>query len=76
MTCNLVQIGTSKGIRLPASILKALEYPETFNLLFENGVITLKPEHSRKGWENSFRDMAKNGDDKLLIDDSIDLELL
>ncbi len=76
MTCNLVPIGTSKGIRLPASILKALEYPESFQLLFENKRIILQPENSRKNWANSFKEMAKNGDDRLLIDDSIDLELL
>jgi antitoxin MazE len=76
MTCNLVPIGTSKGIRLPASILKALEYPESFSLLFENGKIVLEPEKSRKNWEEAFKVMAKNGDDKLLIDDSIDLDIL
>ena len=76
MTCSLVQIGTSKGIRLPASILKALEYPDKFSLFFENGKIVLEPEKSRKNWEEAFKVMAKNGDDKLLIDDSIDLDIL
>ncbi|EJF06202.1 growth regulator [Thiovulum sp. ES] len=76
MTCNLVQIGTSKGVRLPASILKALEYPETFYLLFENNQIVLQPQKSRKNWAESFKEMSGNGDDKLLIDDNIDLDIL
>ena len=32
-------------------------------------IITASPELKRKGWEKAFKEMAKNGDDALIIPD-------
>jgi antitoxin MazE len=79
MTCDIIKIGTSKGIRLPAVLLKELNNPSSFEIKFDAKKIILIPKEKSKprvGWEKSFRDMSKDGDDKLLIDDSIDLDLV
>jgi len=78
MTCDVVQIGEAKGVRLPSFILKKLKNPDSFELKIEENKIILTPKrfHKRVRWDEAFKDMAKNGDDVLLIDDKIDLDLL
>lgn len=78
MTCNLIKIGTSKGIRIPATLLKALDNPESFELEYNETKIVLIPEEKkepRKGWEKAFKEAAKHGEDELLIHDGIDIDL-
>jgi antitoxin MazE len=79
MTCEIIKIGTSKGIRLPAVLLKELDNPTSFDIRFDSKKIVLIPQKSskpREGWSEAFEDMAKEGDDKLLIDDGVDLDLI
>ena len=78
MTCDVIKIGTSKGIRLPSFVLKELKNPDSFELSFSEDRLILIPKklHKRKGWDEAFKAMSKEGDDKMLIDDSIDLDLL
>jgi antitoxin MazE len=79
MTCDIIKIGTSKGIRLPAVLLKELDNPTSFEIKFDSNKIVLIPKKSskpREGWSEAFENMAKEGDDKFLIDDSIDLDLV
>ncbi len=71
MQVSLIDIGTSKGIRIPASILKMFDSLTGFNLKVEGKKIILETiENSRKGWDEKF----KNSDSELLIDDSLDIE--
>ena len=71
MQVSLIDIGTSKGIRIPASILKMFDSLTGFDLKVEGKKIILETiENSRKGWDEKF----KNSDSKLLIDDSLDIE--
>ncbi|MBN2722161.1 MAG: hypothetical protein JXQ77_05030 [Campylobacterales bacterium] len=79
MQCNLIKIGTSKGIRIPANILKEIDEPSSFEMILQNGQLILKPissKHNRKNWGKAFKAMHKNKDDELLIDDSLDLDML
>jgi len=79
MQCNLIKIGTSKGIRIPANILKEIDEPSSFEMILQNGQLILKPirlQEIRKDWNKAFKAMHKNKDDKLLIDDNIDLDIL
>ena len=70
MEIQLINIGNSKGIRLPKAILEQYNISDTLELILEKGRIILKPKSvPRKGWEKSFELMHANGDDKLLIDD-------
>jgi antitoxin MazE len=71
MQVSLIDIGTSKGIRIPSSILKMFNKPTTFDLHVKDDKIVLDiVNNPRAGWEEKF----KTKENKLLIDDSLDLE--
>ncbi|MFA5619330.1 MAG: AbrB/MazE/SpoVT family DNA-binding domain-containing protein [Weeksellaceae bacterium] len=77
MEVKLINIGNSKGIRLPKAILEQYNISDKLELILEKGRIILKPKSTpRKGWEKSFKLMHENGDDKLLIDDIFEDETL
>lgn len=70
MQTQVINIGNSKGIRIPKNILKKYNIQDKINLILEKDFIVIKPiEEPRKGWEEAFKEMHENGDDKLLIDD-------
>jgi antitoxin MazE len=77
MLISVVQIGNSKGIRLPKSILEQCDITDKVELEVHDKEITLKSikKKIRDGWGEKFREMAENGDDKLTIDDSIDIDM-
>lgn len=57
------RIGNSRGIRLPASLLKRYQIEDV--VLIEQGVdsITLRPKHSRKlSWKNTASEMARENE--------------
>ena len=69
MQVSLIDIGTSKGIRLPASVLKMFNSLSAFELHVKGNQIILDTiESPRKGWEDKF----KNSSNDLLIDDTLD----
>jgi antitoxin MazE len=75
MEIPLINIGNSKGIRLSKAILEQYNITDTLELILEKGRIILKPKSvPRKGWEKSFKQMHKVGDDKLLIEDVFEEE--
>jgi len=77
MEINVINIGNSKGIRLPKTILEQYNISDTLELILEKGKIILKPKSvPRKGWEKSFKQMSANGDDKLMINDVFDDDFL
>ena len=72
MQAEIVKIGNSQGLRIPKTILKQCKIKNKVNLLVKNhSLIITASEDVRAGWEESFRQMAKNGDDKLLDKDNI-----
>lgn len=71
MQVSLIDIGTSKGIRIPSAVLKNLDKPVKFDLKVEKKRIILDVlSNPREGWEAKF----KNARNDLLIDDAFDLE--
>lgn len=77
MDLSIIQIGNSKGIRLPKTIIEKYNLVDTVELLLEKDFIILKPKTSpRKNWEKSFKKMHDNGDDKSLITDFFEDENL
>jgi len=75
MELSVINIGNSKGIRLPKAVLKKYNIQDKIELIFEKGYLILKPKtEPRKDWEKSFKKMHQNGDDQLLIDDVFDDE--
>ncbi len=70
MEISVINIGNSKGIRLSKTILEKYNIQEKVEITLEKGYIILKPKaEPRKNWEESFKMMNEEGDDKLLIDD-------
>jgi antitoxin MazE len=71
MRSRIIKIEKSSGIILPESILKQCCIENEVSIEVKNFQIVIsKHEHNkRKGWEQAFKEMAANGDDKLLIPD-------
>ncbi len=74
MNINVIQIGNSRGIRIPKSILDRCQIDTILELSVENEKIILSPvkEKPREGWEKDAMRMRKSGDDALLIPDAFD----
>ena len=69
MHVSLIDIGTSKGIRIPASVLKMFSSLSAFELSVKGNRIILDTlESPRQGWEDKF----KASSNILLIDDDLD----
>jgi antitoxin MazE len=77
MLVSVVQIGNSKGIRLPKAIIEQCEIDDKLDMEIIDNEIILKPvkKKPRDGWAEKFKMMTKNGDDKLVIDDKIDIDM-
>ena len=76
MIAKVIQIGNSKGIRIPNQILKEMNIENQIELIISDkkDEIILKPIHKvREGWNESFKKMKSVSEDKLIIDDSLDL---
>ena len=73
---KIIQIGNSKGIRLPKHILEQLNIRDKIELIVDSDAqqIHIKPINSvREGWEEAFQKFHESGDDDLIIDDNLDL---
>ena len=77
MEVSVIKIGNSKGIRLSKTLLDKYNIQDTVEVILEKGQIVIKPiSRPRKGWEEAFKKMAENSDDRLLINDVFDDENL
>ena len=75
MKINIIQIGNSKGIRIPSFILKECNFKDEVELRIIRGNIIISPiKAAREGWDSIYSRMNAEGDDSLLINDSIDLD--
>jgi len=77
MLINIIDIGNSQGIRIPKSILKQCHIKDKVEMEIEEDKIILKPLilKPRKGWDIKFKQMNAKGDDDLIIEDSVDLQM-
>ena len=65
---KIVQIGNSQGVRLPKLLLAQCGIKKEVEVEAVDGAIVLRPiKKLRAGWDLSFAEMAKQGDDTLLI---------
>lgn len=76
MKVNLVPIGNSKGIRIPATVLKHCKISSELELEIEKDRLVLKPvkKVSRKGWDAAFQCMHERKEDVPLLDETIDMK--
>lgn len=72
MKVHLISIGNSKGIRIPASVIKECGLGDELEMRVENKAVILTPaRRTREGWEQAFNGMHKAGDDDALWPDDI-----
>ncbi len=71
MKTAIIQIGNSRGIRIPKPILKQCKLQDEVELEIHNNELVIRSLHSpREGWEKKFAAMAAKGDDVLLDKES------
>lgn len=75
MEVPIVKIGNSRGFRLSKTLLEKYQIKDKVELVLEQDQIVIKPvKEPRKGWDQQFKEMHANGDDKMLIDDVFEEE--
>jgi len=77
MKAAVIPIGNSHGIRIPKIILEQCHIRKNIELEVKGETITIKPfrKKPRKDWELAFKKMHENKGDRLIIDDSIELDV-
>ena len=72
MRARVIKIGNSQGLRIPKPILEQTGIMDDVEIEVENSQIIIRPvKNAREGWDAAFKKMGEQGDDELLIDDSI-----
>ena len=77
MLASVVQIGNSRGIRLPKRIIHELKIKDQVELIINKDELVIKgvKKRPRQGWDEAFAKMSYDKADKLLIPDNIDNEI-
>ena len=67
MKASLVQIGNSRGVRIPKAFLEQAGLRDEIEIEVRGSQIVIRPvNHPRAGWDEAFAAMALRGDDQLL----------
>jgi antitoxin MazE len=66
MRANVIQIGNSRGIRIPKSLLEQTGLQGEVELEVRGEQLVIRPVNPRAGWADAFRSMAARADDGLL----------
>jgi len=76
MLASVVQIGNSRGIRLPKNVLLELNIEDEVEMTVHNDSLIIKgvERKPRAGWNEAFAKMSKAKEDKLLLNENIDSE--
>jgi len=76
MLASVVQIGNSRGIRLPKNILRQLNIEDEVEMIVHNDALLIKSveKKPRTGWNEAFAKMSKDKEDKLLMPENSDSE--
>ena len=77
MKATIIPIGNSKGIRIPKAILEQCNISEKVSLEIKGNSIIIKPIKNtpRKDWDKYFKMMHDKEEDRLMLNDQIDLEM-
>ena len=72
MRVRVIQIGNSRGLRIPKAILDQTGIRDEVEIEVEKNRIIIRPiQNAREGWDAAFRVMARKGDDELLLGDEV-----
>ena len=67
MRTRIVQIGNSRGIRLPKPLIEEAGLSDEVDLRIREGAIVITPAHApRSGWAEAARVLRESEDDQLL----------
>jgi antitoxin MazE len=67
MRARIVKIGNSQGIRIPKPLLEQTGITDDVELEVDQNQIIIRPiSNPRAGWDESFKAMAKMGDDAII----------
>jgi len=67
MKARIIQIGNSRGVRIPRALLEQAHLTEDVQLEAAPNQIIIRSAHApREGWAAAFQLMAKRGDDALI----------
>jgi antitoxin MazE len=67
MKTSLVQIGNSRGVRIPKTFLEQAGLRDEIEIEVRGSQVVIRPaNHPRAGWDEAFAAMALRGDDRLL----------
>jgi antitoxin MazE len=74
MLASVVQVGNSRGVRLPKRILHELNIKDKVELIINKDELIVKSvkKRPRQGWDESFAKMSADKDNKLLLPENID----
>ena len=71
MKAQIVKIGNSRGLRIPKPILEECELSGEVELEVRADGLLIKPSKvPRLNWEESFKKIAENEDDEMIIENS------
>ena len=69
---RIIKIGNSQGIRIPKLLLDQTDLGKEVELELRGDQIVVRSAYrARRNWEDKFKAMAQQGDDKLLDGDVI-----
>lgn len=72
MKTTLVQIGNSRGIRIPKAYLEQCQLNDQVELELRDDHLVVRPaKRPRSGWDDAFHQMRERGDDALLDEASL-----
>ena len=65
VTARIVRIGNSRGVRIPKALLEQLDLGDEVALAVQGDQLVIRAaRHPREGWEEQFRAMHAQGDDR------------
>jgi antitoxin MazE len=69
MKAELVQIGNSRGIRIPKPLIEQCGLRDKVELRIQNDCLVISPDRKpRQGWEKAFRAASPVINDELLLE--------
>lgn len=69
MKAELVQIGNSRGVRIPKPLIKQCGLGDRVELSIQNNCLVISPDRKpRQGWEKAFREAGPATHDELLLE--------
>jgi len=72
MKTRIVKIGNSQGVRIPSLLLNQLQLKGEVELAVKQNQLVIRPSHRpRHGWEEQFKKMAEERNDRLLDEDAV-----